>query len=1440
MSDRLIEQLASITGFHETTENIAAPQEIPISVSPGLLAHVLTFLQGHFVSKLHRQQLELNASLEQVQVATERLNQLRSQLRLAESNSLEATSKLSVLESRCASLETALGKEKAQRKLASQELQGTLESFAAFRRQQAEQTSKLRAQLETAQLDAQTARAEAERMEAQVRSLTRQVTLLQDSQASLKTELKLRESRFLGEMEAKDRLVQAYAQAAQNASQRAQVLEAEMDGIKGAVVDAEADFDERQEEWRAQLQESNQRCKQLQADIDRLQASMNALISATEQANNNNNNNADESNTNNSSLSSKLTDAKVASLEVQLERLKDALDEAVSALNANQPRMQILTEDNARLQCEIASLTEAVIAGAAASEEITALKKQLDGAVQEGRALMQENADLARQVQGLLAELEGRKLRLNSSSASGTVVDSATLITERLVDFASIEELQQRNQELLRALRSTCAKMEALEAAAASSDLVPRAQLEEARRELQGARESRMKQAALVDRYLKGRINEDDEPGQQPQQQKEVVKVVEVVREAPIAVAAAATTTASTALVPDTSLQVKCAQLEAQLEVARERGRFAQEALEALKADHSAMLTRFSSQQGTLQYLQAQGEKASAELAALQDREAHLQAQVVALQAEAADLQASLTRLQAENETAVGERDRLSALIPSLQGMLTDHEASEAALKRHFDTQLAFMERELQTTRKLLSDSTATHAQTLAAVEKERSDLLGRLEQVMHESHSFRQSSMQLEVEATNLRAQVQELERVLKSAAERELSQDQETNKTNELKLRALAGQIKELKEALSGRESRIAELESELAVKQDEIQGAKSALEEMKAILSQSGAECDALKTQLAAKEAELQSLRAVAEQVSRLESEVARLTEANAVSEQQHQSAVQELQQRLDELAALKTSLENTQAALLQAETHLTQQTAALGVTTKDAEQLRTEVNALRQENSTLMDELMASNASSSANESDDVLAPATGNDSRLLKLLRADKDKLIEERDKLSSDCTRLQAQLDQLQATLNAERAAVSTQAADYTRLLEQIEELQAKSAEGIKARLQVEQLKKQLVVAHESTTELANCTEALERAQAELKVLNEIVGERDTEIARLQAEIAALRQASGNLKKALMESKLTSAKEIEALKRELEAVKQQLEDAKEPEPKMSNDMDVDTRFNIADNNMEVEPSAHEVPAPAVTASVINEEMVQEKKAIEEIVIESAAEEEQDEEMSGGERSEIEMSSEIEEVEGEIEGEEVSAVDVDADADNVGENVDENVDEVYDDELQGGDDVDSPAVNAVDSHESKLGTTEEQLTLPLLPPPAQQHQQPQPIRKIVSLAGITSSSAAVQSTPAAPVQMITTASGKKIIPITAPDPVVRKPAAGATLSAGHQGDGNRPTSPVPSSSTATATAVASADSQSQSPGAGKKTQKKQLNMKKKKKLRSAGVGKNARR
>ena len=75
---------------------------------------------------------------------------------------------------------------------------------------------------------------------------------------------------------------------------------------------------------------------------------------------------------------------------------------------------------------------------------------------------------IGQQVAVLLREVEaarfGRKTRRESGNTSGDVLDADGAISDRLVSFKDVQELQTRNSELLMVIREVTAKQEASEA----------------------------------------------------------------------------------------------------------------------------------------------------------------------------------------------------------------------------------------------------------------------------------------------------------------------------------------------------------------------------------------------------------------------------------------------------------------------------------------------------------------------------------------------------------------------------------------------------------------------------------------------------------------------------------------------------------------------------------------------------------------------------------------------------------------------------------------------------------------------------------------------------------------------------------------------------------------------------------------------------------------
>ncbi|KAK2186358.1 hypothetical protein NP493_203g01012 [Ridgeia piscesae] len=121
--------------------------------------------------------------------------------------------------------------------------------------------------------------------------------------------------------------------------------------------------------------------------------------------------------------------------------------------------------------------------------------------------LQQQAADLSQQVRMLLKELEearGRRVHLDISQDDQNVTcsdisSSSMVISDKLVTFRSIEELQEQNQKLLEVVRDLSEKLEERDTAVRDERTAElQARLDEAQEELKQMRESRERQTEMV------------------------------------------------------------------------------------------------------------------------------------------------------------------------------------------------------------------------------------------------------------------------------------------------------------------------------------------------------------------------------------------------------------------------------------------------------------------------------------------------------------------------------------------------------------------------------------------------------------------------------------------------------------------------------------------------------------------------------------------------------------------------------------------------------------------------------------------------------------------------------------------------------------------------------------------------------------------------------
>uniref|UniRef100_A0A8D3CET8 Nucleoprotein TPR n=1 Tax=Scophthalmus maximus TaxID=52904 RepID=A0A8D3CET8_SCOMX len=165
----------------------------------------------------------------------------------------------------------------------------------------------------------------------------------------------------------------------------------------------------------------------------------------------------------------KLTELYTAYVEsqeqLQLERLENKrvnkyLDDIVQEVEAKAPILKRQRDEHERMQKSVASLSAKL---EQAVKEVHRLQRETDEANKRSSVLERDNqrcelqlGDMAQQVRVLLIELEearGNHVLHEEDVNSADVSSTSEVISQHLVTFRSVEELQSQNQRLLVALR---------------------------------------------------------------------------------------------------------------------------------------------------------------------------------------------------------------------------------------------------------------------------------------------------------------------------------------------------------------------------------------------------------------------------------------------------------------------------------------------------------------------------------------------------------------------------------------------------------------------------------------------------------------------------------------------------------------------------------------------------------------------------------------------------------------------------------------------------------------------------------------------------------------------------------------------------------------------------------------------------------------------------
>jgi len=517
------------------------------------------------------------------------------------------------------------------------------------------------------------------------------------------------------------------------------------------------------------------------------------------------------------------------------EKLSSTLDEMIQDLESRQPEVEELRSDHARLESEIAEMSSLV--GVIGKERDQALKgaKKWEGQVEakgrEGELLRQQLRDLSSQVKVFLVEVHLRDQGHDDLSAEARaqlerlfqgqadaeahegMTDTDGFISQNLVTFRNICELQEQNTSLLKITRELGEKMEHEESV--------RRQLEETRdwddlqdkyerckdevKSLVTQSQSYIRERDMFRRMLAHRgqlppgtdastLFDESANGNAAPATPRNGKVMHDIEDSPSAKDLAdyaklyrdmqahfdayrneAATDRSTLKEQVDSLSRLNGEFRSEVVRKNSQVTLAHERYEMLQANYAMLRTENMEHQKRSQSLSDGAAKQELRVQQVAEDLVEAKGLVDSMRNENANLKAEKDfwksiekRMTEDNENLLNERSRLNTLNANLQNLLNEREYSDKEARRRLQTQADNLEKELQSTKNKLSEETEETKRVAQRREYDNEQSQKQINDLVSSLGAIREQLVAANTTKDHLSARVEELTIELRSAEER------------------------------------------------------------------------------------------------------------------------------------------------------------------------------------------------------------------------------------------------------------------------------------------------------------------------------------------------------------------------------------------------------------------------------------------------------------------------------------------------------------------------------------------------------------------------------------------------------------------------------------------------------------------------------------------------
>ncbi|KAF4312817.1 Prefoldin [Botryosphaeria dothidea] len=589
-------------------------------------------------------------------------------------------------------------------------------------------------------------------------------------------------------------------------------------------------------------------------------------------------------------------------------KLSSTIDEMIQDLEAKQPEIEELRAGHQKLENNVLEISELLEEANrdrdAAKKESRKWSGQVEGLQREGDVLRQQLQDLSNQVKALLFEVTVRDQGLEALSAAEQaefekivrgeidvedgVTDTSRFITQRLVIFRNIEEIQEQNAKLLQITRQLGEQMEGEEARAKKSQAErDQEELEELRmkasryedelKSLNTVAESYQRERDMFRRMLThrgqippgsdlasmfgesvgsstpppGGFSQSIGPGTSPHA-KDLADYAKLLKELQSHFDAfRKESTTDHAMLKEQADRLAKEKSDLQMEINRTGSQLtlAHERYELLQANFNQLRSENAELQKRGQALAETSAKQDLKAAQIAEELYEAKASADGLRHEAANLKAEKelwknieTRLTEDNRALNDERTRLNKMIADLQNLQNERELADSETRRRLQTRIETLESELQTTKRKLDNEVEDGKRTALRREYESEQNRTRIDDLVKSLGNTREELVAAKTQRDQLQARVDELRIELRNAEEKAVALAPRPTARRESTIQNGEAESSDL-----NREQElaieVADLKRDLEIARNELETSKAHVEQYKAIAQASEEELQSI---------------------------------------------------------------------------------------------------------------------------------------------------------------------------------------------------------------------------------------------------------------------------------------------------------------------------------------------------------------------------------------------------------------------------------------------------------------------------------------------------------------------------------------------------------------------------------------------------------------------